>query len=273
MSSSPSLFRWPTRTFPTIKVAGRFPLHRENFQAVYCAPTHAIHLYDYHGFIRIGEKQFELSPGVVTISPAGGETSYHMPRKGYHLCIHFHPVTATKDQIKIPTHLPPGPHSSLLSQRMCHIARLHQTTALPGRSGVIAKTAASTALQELLLYLAVISQPQPSKSQRTLRSSDAVDQTVRILSESLAEPLSVPQLAKQVGLSRDYLTKLFRQRHGLTIPRYLQTLRMDHAKQLLTETNLSIKQIGARVGYPDPQHFNKRFRQTENQSPSEFRSR
>ncbi|MBN1941886.1 MAG: hypothetical protein JW849_01200 [Phycisphaerae bacterium] len=35
---------------------------------------------------------------------------------------------------------------------------------------------------------------------------------------------------------------------------------------------MPIKLIGARVGYPDPRHFNKRFRQAEEQNPSEYRS-
>jgi AraC family transcriptional regulator len=270
MSSSPLIFRWPMNTWPLIKVAGRYPLHKENFTTTYHGQTHAIHLYDYHGFIRFGKRQFEISPGTVTISPAAGDTSYHVPRRGYHLCVHFHPVRATGPRIKIPLHIPPGPHSNILFQRIPHIARLHQMASEQSRRASSAEAAASAALQELLLYLAVISQPQP-KGRRTLQSSSAVDAAAQILNEKLAEPLSVPQLAKQVGLSRDYLTKLFRERFGMTIPRYLQTLRMEHAKQLLADTDMPIKLIGVRVGYPDPQHFNKRFRQSESQSPTEYR--
>lgn len=270
ISSSPT-FRWPIRVSPKIKTAGRFPLHDENFTTSYHARTHAIHLYDYHGQIRFKKRQFELSPGCVTISPAGGKTHYHVPRLGYHLCIHFYPTKSKGTRIELPLHIAPGAYSNVLFERMGHIARLYQIGQENSSRAAIAQTAASTALQELLLYLAVCTQPQP-KSHRELRSAPAVDNTAELLQQKLAEPLSVPQIAKQVGLSRDYLTKLFYKRFGMTIPRYLHALRMEHARQLLRETDLPVKLIGARVGYPDPQHFNKRFRQTEKQSPSEFRS-
>jgi AraC-like DNA-binding protein len=271
MTSSALLFRWPGNTRPTIRVAGRYLLHNENFTNTYRAATHAIHLYDYHGQIRFGTCPFEIVPGTVTVSPAGGETSYHMPRRGYHLCVHFYPVPSEGARIKIPLHIPPGPHSTVLFQRIPHIARLHQMGTEKGRRASLAKTTASTALQEILLYLAVITQSH-RREVRSSRSASAVDAAAQRLRETLAESLSVPQLAKLVGLSRDYLSKLFRERFGMTIPRYLLTLRMEHAKQLLADTDLPIKLIGARVGYPDPQHFNKRFRQAEHVSPTEYRT-
>lgn len=274
MNSSSPIFRWPRNARPTLRVAGRYPLHSENFSHTYHGPTHAIHLYDYHGFIRFGpfgKEQFEISPGTVTISPAGGDTSYHVPRKGYHLCIHFYPDKTAGPRIEIPRYLPPGPYSNVLFQRIPHIARLLQMSAEKGRRAATAAAAASTALQEMLLYLAVAIQPAQTQGRPASRSAAAVDAVAQRLKEKLAEPLNVPQLAKQVGLSRDYLSKLFHERFGMTIPRYLQTLRMEHAKQLLTDTDMPVKLIGARVGYPDPQHFNKRFHQSESQSPTEYR--
>ncbi len=256
---------------PVIRTAGRFPLHDEHFATTYLSLTHAIHLYDYHGRIRFGENEFDIAPGVVTISPAGGVTSYHVPRKGYHLCIHFHPVKLPGPKVKIPLYLPPGVYSNVLFQRIPHIAHLQQIAAEKSKRSAAAATAACLALQEMLLSLAVAAQPAQTKGPSSLRSTAAVDAVAQWLKAKLAEPLNVPQLAKQAGLSRDYLSKRFHERFGLTIPRYLQQLRMEHARLLLSDTDMPIKLIGARVGYPDPQHFNKRFRELERISPTEYR--
>ncbi|NLW87732.1 MAG: helix-turn-helix transcriptional regulator [Planctomycetes bacterium] len=265
------MFRWPRQAAPRVRIAGRFPLNCRDFSHIYRSHTHAIHLYDYHGVIRFADTEFEISPGVVTISPAGGNTSYHVPRRGHHLCVHFFPVSLAGPRVKIPLHLSPGPHSSVLFQRIPHIARLHQIASEHSARAATAGAAASAAMQEMLLYLAVIAQGAHLMRPQPPRSISAVDAVARLLMEEMSEPLDVRRLARRVGLSRDYLTKLFRARFGTTIPGYLQALRMEHAKQLLTDTNMPIKLIGASVGYPDPQHFNKRFRESESQSPSQYR--
>ena len=60
--------------------------------------------------------------------------------------------------------------------------------------------------------------------------------------------------------------------HAGTSPsRYLTDLRMQKAKKLLLDSQLSIKEIAARVGYPDPFHFSKSFKNAVGMSPAQFR--
>jgi transcriptional regulator GlxA family with amidase domain len=53
---------------------------------------------------------------------------------------------------------------------------------------------------------------------------------------------------------------------------YVDARRMEQARQLLENSDLPIKAIGATIGYPAPDHFSKRFRQLNGLSPQEFRS-
>lgn len=266
-----STFHWPLRAWPAIFTAGRYPLDDVNFSTIYRAPTHALHLYEYEGVMRFGRRAVAIAPGVVTLSPAGGDTSYDVPRRGYHLCIHFGPAHDAGPKADIATCFPAGPHAAQIAQRMQHIAQLHQHAAGKSRQAVLAATAASAALQELLLNLALWCRPSPAHP-RAARSEQALERAAQLLQQKFAEPLDVPQLCRAVGLSQNYLSRLFRRRFGMTIPRYLVGLRIEHARQLLADTNMTVRQVGARVGYPDPQHFNKQFRRFEGVSPSQSRA-
>ena len=84
-------------------------------------------------------------------------------------------------------------------------------------------------------------------------------------------PLTVPSIAREVGLSQNYLARFFRKRYGMTIPRYLLVRRIDLARHLLLTSDDLVKQIAGRVGLPDPQYFNKQFRRLTGSNPSDFR--
>ena len=71
----------------------------------------------------------------------------------------------------------------------------------------------------------------------------------------------------------DTLSKLFHDRAGTSPSRYLTDLRMQKAKKLLLDSQLSIREIAERVGYPDPFHFSKSFKNAVGMSPAQFRER
>ena len=76
-----------------------------------------------------------------------------------------------------------------------------------------------------------------------------------------------------MGLSQNYLARRFKARFGVTLQGYLRNCRMEYAGLLLATTDMPIGQVGACVGLPDPQHFNKQFRAVFGESPSAARHR
>jgi transcriptional regulator GlxA family with amidase domain len=89
----------------------------------------------------------------------------------------------------------------------------------------------------------------------------------------LAEPLQVPRLAAVVNLSASHYASLFKRMTGYPPVDYLIRLRMQRAVQLLNTTQLSVKEIAVRVGYPDQFYFSRAFKQIHEHSPSEHRLR
>jgi AraC-like DNA-binding protein len=85
------------------------------------------------------------------------------------------------------------------------------------------------------------------------------------------EHLTLSILANQFGCSRSTLIAAFEKTNGESVMGYLSRLRLDSAKRLLTETDLSVGEIAARCGFRDQGYFSKAFRHEEGASPSEYR--
>lgn len=85
------------------------------------------------------------------------------------------------------------------------------------------------------------------------------------------EPLSLREVAREVSVSAGHLTTVVRRRTGRTVLEWITQRRMGEARRLLTDTRLSITEIGQQVGLPDAAYFTRQFRQTHGISPSQWR--
>jgi len=112
---------------------------------------------------------------------------------------------------------------------------------------------------------------QSPKTPSKQRDSTRVQRAVAYLHQHLAEPLDLDQLAEVSDLSRSHLTRLFRHHTGHTPMTYLRRARVEHARQLLADVDLSIKQIARRCGFDDAYHFSRVFRQIDGLSPTLYR--
>ena len=230
----------------------------------YVNETLVLHYHSYRAVMRAGRRLFELHPGDVTLSLPGEASSYEMAEDGFHWCIHFHPVPASAGPAtRIPLHLRGRPELVLVLERMQQIIDWHRR---PGRA---LRAAASAALQEILLYLAS-ERDRPSRAAGG-KATLALRRVARWIEGNLEKTVTVPGLAREAGLSQNYLSRLFRQHYGVTLQHYLLLRRIEVARHLLVGTRSRIKEIGARVGLPDPQHFNKQFRRMTGTSPSDLR--
>ncbi|MCL2033157.1 MAG: response regulator [Oscillospiraceae bacterium] len=104
-------------------------------------------------------------------------------------------------------------------------------------------------------------------------AEQAVEYACVYLKEKFAEPVEISNLAKRLGFSSAYLTKLFKKYMHCTPVKYLTELRIAEAKNLLYNTNLTIKEIGERVGYDNQFYFSRVFHKTVDKTPSEYRER
>lgn len=87
----------------------------------------------------------------------------------------------------------------------------------------------------------------------------------------LDQELSLTLLAAQVFLNPSYLSRLFRRDTGMTLMGYINSARIEKARELLVSTNMRIAGIAAQVGLESPSYFNQVFRRHCGVSPQEYR--
>ncbi|MOA01751.1 HTH-type transcriptional activator Btr [compost metagenome] len=84
--------------------------------------------------------------------------------------------------------------------------------------------------------------------------------------------ISIDQMAEAVHLHPNYFIAYFKKHFGIPPLKYVNRKRCDRAKQLLTSTSLSIKEIADQTGFKETNHFAKFFRKETSLSPTEYRS-
>ncbi|WP_201710817.1 AraC family transcriptional regulator [Streptococcus salivarius] len=87
-----------------------------------------------------------------------------------------------------------------------------------------------------------------------------------------SQDISIQKIADELGVHRSYLSSIFKDFHKISPKEYLLEVRMNRAKELLETTDQPIKIIANSVGYLDPLHFSKAFRQYYDCSPSQYRT-
>jgi len=95
---------------------------------------------------------------------------------------------------------------------------------------------------------------------------------IALMERQRAEPLSIVELARAVNLSPAHFTELFRREVGQSPARVWRELRLDHARDLLQTSFLSVKQVMAASGWNDPSHFCREFKRRHGRSPQAFRA-
>lgn len=87
----------------------------------------------------------------------------------------------------------------------------------------------------------------------------------------LAEPFDLDFLAGLCGMSRFHFSRSFHNTMGQSPSRWFIRRRVEHAKELLSQTNRSIIEIALTSGYESASHFAQMFRRETGISPRDFR--
>jgi AraC-like DNA-binding protein len=98
-----------------------------------------------------------------------------------------------------------------------------------------------------------------------------VDSVRQELGLRFRDALDLQTVLESTGYCYDYVRRVFREQTGMPPNTYLTRLRMDEAKNLLTGSELTIAQIGDRIGFEDPAYLCRTFKKWTGMPPSVFR--
>ncbi|MGV0850361.1 helix-turn-helix transcriptional regulator [Mycolicibacterium phlei] len=94
-----------------------------------------------------------------------------------------------------------------------------------------------------------------------------------VIERMLGGPLSLRDVAAEVGVSPGHLTTVVRRRTGRTVQDWIIERRMAESRRLLSETDLPVAKVARRVGIADPGYFSRLFRRVHGASPRTWRTR
>lgn len=96
------------------------------------------------------------------------------------------------------------------------------------------------------------------------------EKIIRCLTENIEKPLSLEQIGKLTGISVTHMKRTFKKHHDGGIIDYFILLKIDRAKKLITETELSFTEISDSLGFSSSAYFSRTFKKKTGLTPSEY---
>jgi AraC-like DNA-binding protein len=93
----------------------------------------------------------------------------------------------------------------------------------------------------------------------------------RLIEQQYTTPLTITKIAGQLGVSPAYLRLLFARYRGNNPLAYLQTLRLQHALQLISSSSLTLEAVARLSGYDSASHLSRHVKRETGKNPGEFR--
>lgn len=106
-----------------------------------------------------------------------------------------------------------------------------------------------------------------------IKYQNMIFQTTAFIKEHLAEKLSLDQAAEHVYLSKSYFCRIIKEELGCTFTEYVNRLRIERSKALLSGTGMSIAEIACAVGFDDQSYFCRIFKKQTGVAPGSYRKK
>jgi AraC-like DNA-binding protein len=123
----------------------------------------------------------------------------------------------------------------------------------------------------LIELLTTISRCKKNYHGNTHVSESELHKIMNYLNESYNHQHTIEELSNKCNLSPYYFIRKFKKVSGYSPQKYLLKIRMENAKKMLIESDLTISNIGTMVGFKDALYFSKAFKEFVGLSPSQFR--
>ena len=104
-------------------------------------------------------------------------------------------------------------------------------------------------------------------------NKDDIDRAIEYINSNFDKDINMVMVSNHISLTYTYFSYLFKERTGHSFSDYLKAVRIDKAKELLKNSSLMISDVAQKVGYKNPKHFRKTFREVTGISPVEYRDK
>lgn len=109
------------------------------------------------------------------------------------------------------------------------------------------------------------------KQEEAKNGSRAVRQARRYIHTHMNQPVTLTDMAREVGMNPSYFSMLFKKETGENFTNYVNRTKIEHAKLLLRQPACKVYQVCSQVGFEDAKYFAKLFRRVVGMTPSDYR--
>ena len=96
---------------------------------------------------------------------------------------------------------------------------------------------------------------------------------VSYIQQNFTGKILLKEFGEQFHLSEKYISRYFKEHFHITISQYVTYLRLDHAKQLLQDTDIPVTEVAMQSGYQNVSYFIRSFKKTYGMSPLKYRNK
>ncbi|MCQ2082481.1 MAG: response regulator [Lachnospiraceae bacterium] len=105
------------------------------------------------------------------------------------------------------------------------------------------------------------------------KSNDVINVAKDYIMNNFSKDISLDDVSRVVGISPYYFSKIFKEGCGENFIEYLTNIRIEKAKELLSDTDMSMKEICSMCGYSDPNYFSRTFKKNVGVTPTEYKEK
>ena len=109
------------------------------------------------------------------------------------------------------------------------------------------------------------------QNRRESNTPKYVTEIKKYIQANYIQPIKISDIADKLNINRSHLYRIFKAEMGIGVEDYIISIRINHAKSLLKDTELSVNTIATLVGYKNYTTFFKMFKQTVGITPLEYR--
>lgn len=139
-----------------------------------------------------------------------------------------------------------------------YLTRIHDSRAIGNLEGII---------REILTFL------EQSLVHSGKQYSPMVEGAIQFIHQNLSEALSLEMIAGQVHVNPSHLSRTFKKECGQPLTDYVNSIRIEKAKELLAAPNALAYQVSEQTGFHDPAYFSAIFKRYTGYSPTEYRQK
>lgn len=101
-------------------------------------------------------------------------------------------------------------------------------------------------------------------------NAPVIEAAASYIRKNITSRLTLDEVASQVHLSKNYFAALFKDYMGINFRDYVLEKKIDYAKKLLKETDITVSNLSSLLGYEEYRSFNRAFKKSTGKSPSDY---